>query len=283
VKINFFSVVIPLYNKDKYILDTVKSVLEQTYPYYEIIIVNDGSSDDSVKVVEKIYDDKITLINKENSGVSDSRNLGIKTAKNDWIALLDADDIWNNEYLNEVNKMINSYPLADIIGINYDCTTALNRKNYQMEGYVNNYFKANIGEYLFNSSSVVIKKNSILAIGGFRKELKNGEDIETWYRLVKNNNVIAYSPRKLSFYKKNDSIEYERIKKNDIKTNWAYHLNFSESDNQDERKYLYKILASTFLILLKSHSMSNIFKLIRKYGVSKIATSLFFITYNKIR
>lgn len=88
------SVVIPLYNKDKQIAKTLYSVLKQTYPNFEVIVVNDGSTDNSLSEVSKISDSRIRLICQENKGVSAARNRGIQEAKSDYIAFLDADDEW---------------------------------------------------------------------------------------------------------------------------------------------------------------------------------------------
>lgn len=93
MKSPFFSVVIPLYNKEKTISITVESVLSQTFENFEIIIVNDGSKDKGPLFVQEIHDPRITLIHQENKGVSTSRNRGIEKAHGEYIAFLDGDDI----------------------------------------------------------------------------------------------------------------------------------------------------------------------------------------------
>jgi glycosyltransferase involved in cell wall biosynthesis len=105
-----FSIVIPLYNKELSIGNTIQSVLNQTYQDYEIIIVNDGSTDNSLHVVEQINDSRIRIITKPNGGVSSARNRGIKEAKYDWIAFLDGDDLWEKDHLEEITKMMQVYP-----------------------------------------------------------------------------------------------------------------------------------------------------------------------------
>lgn len=94
-----FSIIIPLYNKADYIAETLKSVLNQTYCDYEVIVVNDSSTDNSLEVASSFQDERIHIYTKENEGVSAARNYGIMHAKYDYIAFLDADDIWESDYL----------------------------------------------------------------------------------------------------------------------------------------------------------------------------------------
>ena len=97
------SIIIPAYNAEKYIAETINSVLSQTYKNWELIIVDDGSTDDTAKIVKAFCDkdDRIQYFYKENSGVSDTRNYGMEKAKGDYFALLDADDVWEKENLQE--------------------------------------------------------------------------------------------------------------------------------------------------------------------------------------
>lgn len=105
-----FSIVIPLYNKESVIAETMNSVLSQAYPLFEVVVVNDGSTDDSIKVVESYADKRIRIINKSNGGVSSARNCGIEAVNNDWIIPLDADDLMLPEALGVYARMIESYP-----------------------------------------------------------------------------------------------------------------------------------------------------------------------------
>ena len=92
------SVVIPLYNKEEQIADTLQSIFAQTFQDFEIVIVDDGSTDNSVEEVEKFDDSRIRLIHQTNAGVSAARNRGIEEARGELIAFLDADDEWKPEY-----------------------------------------------------------------------------------------------------------------------------------------------------------------------------------------
>ena len=105
-----FSVILPLYNKEKEIANTLKSVLNQTYKADEIIVVDDGSTDNSKEVVKKFKD--VKLIEQKNCGVSCARNRGIKEARNEYICFLDADDLWEEDFLEEIKRLIESFPQA---------------------------------------------------------------------------------------------------------------------------------------------------------------------------
>ena len=101
----FLSIIIPLYNKQNYILKTVNSVLSQDVDDYEIVIVDDGSTDNSVKVVESIADSHIRLFRKENGGPSSARNYGVRMAKGEWILFLDADDALEKNAINTLREL----------------------------------------------------------------------------------------------------------------------------------------------------------------------------------
>jgi glycosyltransferase involved in cell wall biosynthesis len=205
----FFSIVIPLYNKEKSIGNTLKSVLNQTITDFEVIVVNDGSTDNSANVVTEFakQDRRIRLVNKPNGGVCSARNRGIQEAKHEYIALLDGDDIWDVHYLEEQTKMIQDFPKANMWGINFAEieNEKLTRKletglpnGYR--GYVENYFemKGRISD-LFCSSSVVIRKSAFEKAGMFDERLKYSEDTDMWWRIIALYNV-AFFDKYLVFY-----------------------------------------------------------------------------------
>ena len=104
-----FSVIIPIYNKEKDVETTIKSVLNQTYIDYEIILVDDGSTDNSLNIVNAIEDDRIQIFTKQNEGVSKTRNYGITKAKAEYIAFLDADDYWYPNHLEILHNLIKKF------------------------------------------------------------------------------------------------------------------------------------------------------------------------------
>jgi len=204
------SVVIPLYNKEKYIKRAIESVLNQTFQNFEIIVVNDGSTDRSAEVVKNIKDPRIKLINQKNAGVSAARNRGIQEAKYEYIAFLDADDFWEENFLETVWNLKNKYPKCGVFATSYkflysDGTVGfpiIKGLKENFEGIMYDYFKTAIqSDPPIWTSAVMVKKECLQKIGGFPLGIKAGEDLLTWARLAVNCK-IAYSYKYLAvFYK----------------------------------------------------------------------------------
>lgn len=203
------SVIIPLYNKEKQIVETLQSVLNQTFHDFEIVVVNDGSTDSSIAEVEIIQDPRIRLIHQQNTGVSAARNRGIYEAKGEYIAFLDADDKWNPEYLETQKKLIDKYPECNVFATNYvfqnidkvEKQTSINHLKFEGEdGTLENYFQvaANSTPPLW-TSAVVVSKEAIESVGGFPVGIKSGEDLLTWARLACRYK-IAFSRRPLAVF-----------------------------------------------------------------------------------
>lgn len=113
------SVIIPLYNCKKYITRAIESVLKQTYLPKEIIVVNDGSTDNGEKIVEEMHHPLIKVINQKNGGVSSARNTGINEARGQFIAFLDADDEWLPNHLEIITNLIELYPKCGLFATSY--------------------------------------------------------------------------------------------------------------------------------------------------------------------
>lgn len=187
-----FSIIIPLYNKQNFITRAVNSVLSQSYINFELIIVNDGSTDNSFDLVSSIIDHRIKIINKVNGGVSSARNLGIDNASNEWICFLDADDYWLPNHLEEILYLLKKYPEAKIYST---LTQEKSRKGLSIapngfpdnfEGYIENYFHFAKSATVFNSSSVCINKLALITIDKFDTNLSHGEDLDVWFKLLIN-------------------------------------------------------------------------------------------------
>jgi glycosyltransferase involved in cell wall biosynthesis len=202
------SVVIPLYNNGRYISDALNSVLSQTVQDFEIIVVNDGSTDDGMKVVQTFNDLRIILINQPNHGASSARNKGAKCAKAEIIAFLDADDQWYPSFLETVIKLFENYPLAGVSATGI--VEIINNKevfqqyrtipNNGYEGIVPDFFKSGIvGERFITSSSMAIKKSVFFEIAGFKEEATWGEDSDFSARIALKY-PIAFNSKICSMY-----------------------------------------------------------------------------------
>lgn len=187
------SVVIPLYNKKECVAHTLECVLNQTYQEFEVVVVDDGSTDGSAEVVEGFTDERIRLTRQENGGVSAARNRGIKEARSEYVAFLDADDEWKPEHLQTLVGLMEKYPQCGAYSTNYEFKqgekvkpTILNRIPFEGEdGVLTNYFEvASCSHPPVCTSAVCVKKSLLNEIGGFPVGIKSGEDLLTWTRIA---------------------------------------------------------------------------------------------------
>jgi Predicted glycosyltransferases len=199
-----------LFNKSASVLNTIKKLQGQTFKDFEIIVVDDGSTDDSSRVVEGLSTEepRLTLIKKQNGGVCSARNIGIQAAKGEYIALLDADDIWDKSYLEEQMRMISDFPDCQMWGINYgetingeiirDVPTGLPEG---FRGIVEDYFRISgrVSD-LFCSSSVLIRKTAFDIVGLFDERIRYAEDSDMWFRIIARFPVAFYD-KYLVFYR----------------------------------------------------------------------------------
>jgi glycosyltransferase involved in cell wall biosynthesis len=185
----FFSVIIPLYNKENFIENTLKSVLNQKFTDFEIIIVNDGSTDKSEEKLLRFKDSRIQYFCKENEGVSIARNYGIKKAESDYITFIDADDYWYPDFLEEIFKNIKLFPEQKVFTAAIEIETSKNifPAQYSIQKTGNfelvNYFKASIKESIIWTSSAVFHKSIFTEIGNFDPKIKSGQDTDLWIRI----------------------------------------------------------------------------------------------------
>jgi glycosyltransferase involved in cell wall biosynthesis len=209
----FFSVIISVYNKETYISSTIKSVLKQTFTDFSLIIVNDGSTDKSLDIITTITDDRITVINTKNQGASKCRNTGLKAASNNFIALLDGDDLWDDNYLKIMHKCILEYPEKSVftaaLAQKYGSKIVPVKYNFTQKSIfeVRNFFKSSSGYSLLSSSSIVFKKTILEKTGYFDSSIASGQDTDLWIRIglyydvLFINKVLAYyryAPNSLS-------------------------------------------------------------------------------------
>ncbi|MBQ2176395.1 MAG: glycosyltransferase family 2 protein [Prevotella sp.] len=187
------SVIMPCYNMASYVSDSIKSVIAQTYPHWELLIVDDASSDETVNIIKSYAqaDSRIKFaIKKQNSGISDTRNQCIQMAQGQFLAFLDADDIWHPEKL---EKQL-SFMLAKNIGFTYSTYDWIDEDGKIMNKFINTIGNLDYKTYLRNTiigcSTVMVNK----AITGdvFVPKFRTSEDTATWLDILRKG-LMAYA------------------------------------------------------------------------------------------
>jgi len=182
------TVLMPAYNAGKYIDEAIRSVLSQTFTQFELIIVNDGSEDDTEKIIRSFADPRIVLINQENKGISSALNIGLAVAKADHIARFDADDICYPDRLEKQFMFIKENPVYSIVGCDADYYDIDNNYVYtcHLPGKTNEEIQQlKIKICPFIHSGVLYKKQNILEAGGYNKHAHNFEDHFLWTKVLK--------------------------------------------------------------------------------------------------
>ena len=206
------SVVIPLYNKEAEVERALTSVVEQSLAVGEIIVVNDGSTDNSEAVVQEFIkrhpDTNIRVINQENSGVSAARNRGISKAMGEYVALLDADDWWLSNYIAEVCRLMEYFPDCDAYSTAFNVVNGVSHSRAAVpttEGYISPADEALMGRYPIIPSTATLRRSTVLNCGGFPEGMRIGEDQWLWVRMIQNGAQFAYSPTSLVRYSRTAS------------------------------------------------------------------------------
>jgi len=235
-----FSVIIPVYNKANYIEETLKSVLKQQFTNYEIIIIDDGSTDSSLEIINQFLDNRICIYKQENKGVAAARNFGIEKSKGKLIAFLDADDYWFPNHLEEIVKLYHDFPNCGMYCNLYRIKTT--NKHFQdisfrgissgFRGIVKNYFYSNKPFRISWTSSLAITKKILKEFNGFNENVSNGQDIELWTRIGIKYSVVI-SNKITSIYNFNTTTSLTKQNINSMKL-----MDFSQFE-EEEKKNIY--------------------------------------------
>jgi glycosyltransferase involved in cell wall biosynthesis len=188
------SVVIPVFNGEKTIRETIESVLNQTLTDFELVVINDGSQDGTLDIVERIPDSRIQVFSYPNAGQSTSRNRGIEIAKGDYISFIDADDLWTPDKLEAQLQALQANPKA---GVAYSWTDwidessqLLGKGSYNTEqGAV--FTKLLLNDFVANGSNVLIRRQALTEVGGFDPSVTPAEDWDLWLRLAARYEFVA--------------------------------------------------------------------------------------------
>jgi len=214
------SIIIPVYNSEQYITECIDSVLNQSYQNFEIIVVDDGSTDDTSSIITQYNNDKITLYHQQNSGSGAARNHGVKKASGAWIAFIDADDIWLPDKLHKqlTNCSDKAWSHTDLYfhGDIYPRHTKTTELTSKYSGHILEHL---LVENSIGTSSVIINKKVFEELGGFNTDLRALQDWDLWLRVAKKYE-ICYVNEPLVYYR----VHSKSVSRNVRKT-LPYHLN----------------------------------------------------------
>lgn len=214
------SVIVPVYNVEQYIEQTIRSVLAQTYPHFELIIVDDGSPDRSIEICQQFTDERIKIIRQKNRGLAGARNTGIRHAKGEYLAFLDSDDLWLPEKLAKHVQHLDSSPE---VGLSFSRSAFIDANGNSMGIYQMPKLTNIPASHLLcrnpigNGSAPVIRRETLEAICFqenrygtvedfyFDDSFRRSEDIECWIRIaVQTNWKIEGLPEALTLYRVNE-------------------------------------------------------------------------------
>lgn len=238
-----FSVVIAVFNKEKYVAETLKSVLAQTITDFEVVILNDGSTDNSEAEILKFTDPRIRYFSRENQGASAARNFTIQQANSEYIALMDADDYWYPFYLEEQNRLINEFPDESV----FATATQIKRNgktfnnNYSLkifgtDSILVDYFEASQLDSVLLSISTVVRKNVFEKVGWYNPKIKSGEDTDLYVRIGLKYKIV-FSPRVCATYILRENSLFSSVKNLEEKANFEEYEIY-EKDNPALKKFL---------------------------------------------
>lgn len=223
------SIIIPVYNVEKYIAKTIESVLAQTYQDFEIIIVDDESPDHSIEICRRFTDPRIQIIQQKNRGASSARNRGIRYSQGEYIALLDSDDLWLPEKLERQVTYLETHPE---VGVTFCRAAFIDQEGTPFGVYQMPKLRDIDAAYLFRANAIgsgstpMIRKQVFEAIKFqdnfygetedyyFDEQLKRSEDLECWIRIVLQTSwTIEGTSEPLAFYRVNsNSLSSDLIK-----------------------------------------------------------------------
>lgn len=181
------SVVVPAYNASSTIIETIASVQKQTFSDFELIIINDGSTDNTLEILNTIQDSRIKIFSYENGGLSVARNRGISHATGEFIAFLDADDLWASDKLELQLAALKQHPKA---GVAYSWTHFMDEQGESFHADKPIFFEGNVypqllvHNFIASGSNPLIRKQAIESVGEFNPSVSGAADWDYWLRLA---------------------------------------------------------------------------------------------------
>ena len=270
-----FSVVIPLYNKAPYVRKALQSVFDQTFRDFELIVVDDGSKDDSLTVAKETLEGSSLdhqLIHQDNAGVSTARNNGVAASHGDFICFLDADDWWEPNFLERMDWLIREYPDAGIYGVNYYIISRGKQRvalHIPSTGYINYCDCYRKLQMPLTSISVAIPKEVFRSLGGFKPHLKLGEDFDLWVRIALTRKV-AYLDEPLAYYFQDSNPVWRGTGHlTDPKAHMLWNLDYLESEEKTNPDYK-RLIDELRIYGLLSYLLSDKYRAVAKTELAKV-------------
>ncbi len=283
----FLSVVLCTYNDEKYIGEAIQSILSQTYPYFELIIVNDGSTDSTRDIIKSFKDDRIILLDKSNTGLIDSLNVGVSKAKYDWIARMDGDDIaYPDRFAKQVPYINKGYQLigGSAQYMDMDGNDLFFAKTPTSNASIKRQLYVGISPLIH--PSVIVKKNLLQEVGGYDGHIYCAEDKDMWLMLYKRCKMISI-PNPVLRYRINPngiSVSKNKIQRLNGLVSFAKFKNkifrCSTDDEYQELKHLvtshrlYPLLISLYYKPANSFFARKLIAMRRLYTYYRIGSSV---------
>jgi glycosyltransferase involved in cell wall biosynthesis len=209
--LRWFSVVMPLFNKEPFVERAIRSVLGQTHANFELVVIDDGSTDEGPAKVRAISDTRVRLLQQRNSGVAAARNAGVLEGRYEHLAFLDADDTWEPECLAKLNELMDAFPEAGLVGVNQWIILANGKVVWDAfkwlfagaeKGLLSQYFSvfAKIGRSPFSNSGFALRRAVFNEVGGYRCGVTLTEDSDLWCRVALTHDVAFATTPLVTYY-----------------------------------------------------------------------------------
>jgi len=203
------SVVLPVFNGEETIKETVNSVLNQTFRNWELIVINDGSQDATLEIVSSIKDERIKVFSYPNKGQPASRNRGIARAKGEYISFIDADDLWTADKLEAQYQALRDNPQAAVA---YSWTDWIDESGQLLScgSYISEngdvFAQLLLQDFIANGSNPLIRRQALLNVGNFDESLSNAHDWDMWLRLAAHYPFVVVPSAQILYRKSTSSM-----------------------------------------------------------------------------
>jgi glycosyltransferase involved in cell wall biosynthesis len=255
------SVVVPVYNGEKTISQTIKSIQQQTFFNFEIVVINDGSTDSTLEELVHLREPRMKVLSYENGGLPIARNRGIANASGDFVTFIDADDLWTPDKLELQLAVLQQHPEADAV---YSWTLYLNEEGTAFHQGDKLHFQGNVlpqlllSNFIASGSNIMIRKQAIASVGYFDPTLRSCEDWDYWLRLAAHCS-FAVVPKYQIIYRQSTTAMSSKVEVMEKHLLIVHERGFR--------------LAPSELQLLKNQSLANIYEFLAHLCLSYIAGS----------